>query len=327
MKNTIKTTILAALLIALTLLAACGTSGSPAVDTPPANTNTPSAQTPSPVSETADTRADWPEKLIIVQMPDEGNPDAGSKNENFRTAIEAYLGIKVEEIEATEYAAGIEAIKNDKLDILLVSPMSFYQADRVAKIEPLVTTRALDEQPYKTVFVTRAERDDINSIEDLEGKTFAFVDPASSSGYMYPKAHLITRLGLDADTLENPGYFFETVTYSGKHDTSLMGVSLGDYDAAAVAYQVIAQLAAAGLIDENDIKIVGETELIPNACYVMRQNLPQSLKDAIRDFYLSYDDAEFFKALYGDETVRFIEAKASDYDVVTDMIRILKIEE
>ncbi|MDR1355360.1 MAG: phosphate/phosphite/phosphonate ABC transporter substrate-binding protein [Propionibacteriaceae bacterium] len=276
---------------------------------------------------TSDTKAGWPEKITIVQMPDEGNPDAGTSNDAFRTAMEAALGIEVEELEAFEYAVGIEAMRAGNLELLLVSPMSYYQAKTLAQIEPLVTTATNGALPYKTVFVTRAERDDINSLADLRGTTFAFVDPASSSGYMYPKAELITELGLDSAQLEKPGYFFETVTYSGKHDSSLIGVYMGDYDAVSVAYQTIDQLHEAGIINKDELKIIGETEIIPSACYIMRADLPQDLKDAIRKFYLGYNDTAYFEMFYGDPNIRYVEAFDSDYDVVYEMVQLLGIEE
>jgi phosphonate transport system substrate-binding protein len=270
----------------------------------------------------------WPSKISIVQIPNENNPNAGGKHEGFRAGLEDALGIKVEEIEAFEYAVGIEAMKAGNLEVLLVSPMSYYQAKRVANAEPLVTTAATTETiPYKTVFVVKKDRSDINTLEDLRGTSFAFVDPASSSGYMYPKAHLIAQLGLDTDQLEKPGYFFKAVAYSGKHDTSLIGVSMGDYETAAVAYQILVQLDEAGIVNRDDIKIIGETGIIPTACYIIRSDLPQDLKDAILEYYLSYDDPEYFEILHQDPNIRYIRAYDSDYAVVDEMMRVLKIAE
>lgn len=266
-------------------------------------------------------------KITIAQMPDENNPNAGTKNDAFKDAMEESLGIEVEQFEGADYAVGLEALKNDKLDIMLVSPMSYYQAKKMANIEPLATTAALGAEPYKTIFITRSDRDDIQSIEDLKGKTFAFADPASSSGYMYPKAHLITELNLEADMLESPGYFFDTVAFSGKHDASLIGVAKGDYDAAAVPLMMITYLAEAGLIEEDDIKIIGETPEIPNALYIMRNNLPDELKAQIKDFYLTYDDEDFFETLYDDPAMRFIEVDEANYDEIENMITILNLEE
>lgn len=324
MKRFKKITTILTLLGTLAILGGCATSKTTDSATVSSIENTISSDQAN-VSQ--DDKQGWPSKIIIVQMPNEANPDAGEKHDGFRKAAEDYLGIKVEELEGSDYAVGIEAMKSGKLDVMLVTPMSYYQAKKVANAEPLVTTASFFAEPYKTVFITKADRDDINSIEDLRGKTFAFVDPASSSGYMYPKADLLKELNLDTDQLENPDYFFKTVAYSGKHDSSIMGVIMGDYDAAAVALPTIQPMIDAGLFKKDDLKIIGETSVIPNPCYVMRADLPQSLKDKIMEFYLQYDDSEYFSTFYNSPDVRFVVAKDSDYAVVDEMVKLLKIEE
>ncbi|MBO1300057.1 MULTISPECIES: phosphate/phosphite/phosphonate ABC transporter substrate-binding protein [unclassified Enterococcus] len=267
------------------------------------------------------------DQLTIVQIQDETNPNSGQKNEEFRSDMSEALGIEIEELEGADYSVGIEALKAGKLDVLLVSPMSYYQAKRVAGAEPLVTTTSMGEEDYRTLFVVGKEDTTTQTLADLKGKSFAFVDPASSSGYMYPKAKLIKELGLDPDQLENPGYFFDTVAYSGKHDSSLIGVAKGDYDAAAVAGQMINPLIEAGMIQKDDIRIVGETDIIPNALFVVRADLPDEVKEELKEFYLSYDNEDYFETFYGSADVRFVEAKDEDYEVVQEMLEILNIEE
>lgn len=277
--------------------------------------------------ETASGAATTPEKLTIVQMPDENNPDAGTKHDGFRKDMEKAVGIPVEEMEGADYSVGIEALKAGKLDVLLVSPMSYYQAKKVAGAEPLVTTTSMGTEPYRTKFIARADDQSINDLKDLKGKNFAFVDPASSSGYMYPKTTLVKELDLASDKLENPGYFFKTVAYSGKHDASIMGVAKGDYDAAAVAGQTIPMMEKAGLLEKGALKVIGETDVIPNALFVVRKDLPQDIKKKLLDFYTGYDNADYFKSFYGAEDVRFVAAKDSDYAVVKEMVDTLGIEE
>ena len=133
-------------------------------------------------------------------------------------------------------------------------------------------------------------------------------------------------MDLDPNLLINSGYFFDTVAFSGKHDSSLMGVSMGDYESAAVAYQLIGSLHEIGLINKNDIKIIGETDEIPQPCFIIRADLPQDLKDAILEFYLQFDDSEYFEALYGNPEIRFIQSYHEDYKIIYDMVRILDLE-
>lgn len=279
-------------------------------------------------SSSADSKKEdgMPDKVTIVTMPDENNPAAGGKNEKFQKDLSEAIGLPVEIMEGADYAVGIEAMKNKKLDVLLVSPMSYFQAKQRVDIDPLVTTTAPGSETYRTVFITKKDNDKINSLEDLKGTNFAFVDPASSSGYLYPKYQLVTKLKLDQAKLEEPDYFFKTVAYSGKHDSSVMGVSKGDYDAAAVASQVLQSMDDAGLVKKDELKVVDETQEIPNAAYVIRSELPEELKKKIKDFYLNYDDEEYFKAFYKDGSIRFVEAKDDDYEGVKDITKVLGIE-
>ncbi|SJZ40252.1 phosphonate transport system substrate-binding protein [Pilibacter termitis] len=266
------------------------------------------------------------EELTIVQMQDENNPNAGEKNEGFRKDMEKSLGIKINEAEGMEYSVGIEAMKSGKIDVLLVTPMSYWQAKEVANAEPLVTTTSMGSTPYKTVFIVGKKDTKTKSLEDLKGKSFAFVDQASSSGYMYPKSTLINQLKLESDKLESPGYFFKNVAFSGKHDSSIMGVVKGDYDAAAVAAQIIPQLVQAGMIKEGDIRQIAETEEIPNAAFIVRSDLPKETKKKLKEFYLNYENKEYFKTFYGSESVRFTEAKDSDYESTKKMLEALNIK-
>jgi len=267
-----------------------------------------------------------PEKITIVTMPDENNPEAGGKNKKFQEDMSKALGVKVDVLEGADYAVGIEAMKNKKLDVLMVSPMSYFQAKQRVEVEPLVTTTSMGREAYRTLFITKKDNDKINSLEDLKGTNFAFVDPASSSGYLYPKYELVKKLKLEQSKLEEPNYFFKTVAYSGKHDSSVMGVSKGDYEAAAVAAQVLDNMSDAKLINKDDFKIIDETQEIPNAAYIVRKELPDELKKKLKDFYLNYDDKDYFKAFYKDDSVRFVEAKDEDYASVKDIIKVLDIK-
>lgn len=267
---------------------------------------------------------EWPEEITLVQMPNENNPNAGQKHDEFRQAMEEYLGIQVNEMEGTEYSVGIEGMASGKIDVMLVSPMSYYQAKERAGAELLVSTPTAED--YHTVFITQADNDEINSLEDLKGKSFAFVDQASSSGYMYPKAKLVQDLDLDPALLENSDYFFSTVAFAGQHPAVATGVSMGDYDAGAVAASVLTQMSDAGALDLSTIKIIDQTETIPNPAYVIRGDLPEDLKNKIKEFFLNYDDEDYFEQIHGDKSIRFVDVTEDDYKIIYDTLEVLGID-
>lgn len=289
----------------LTMLAACGNDESA--------TSSTSAETTG--------KENWPEQLTLVQMPNENNPtEATTMHTALREHLSEELGVEVIEYDGASYAVGIEAMASGNLDIMLGSPMSYYQANKLAGAELLVTPTIPDGPEYYTAFITQGDNDEINSLEDLKGKNFAFVDAASSSGFLYPKATLVQEFELDSALVEQSGYFFENVAFSGSHPNSLMGVVMGDYDAAAVAGSVIDMMAEAGQIKQEDVKVIGKTDKIPDASYIVRGDLPEDFKEAVRDAFVSFDDESYFEALHEDAKARFVATEPDFYDSAIEML-------
>lgn len=114
--------------------------------------------------------------------------------------------------------------------------------------------------------------------------------------------------------------------FPGGHPTSLTGVTMGDYDAAAVAKAIITQMVKAGQLKESDIKVIGETDVIPNPCYVVRGDLPQDLKDKIKEFFMTYDDESYFEAVHENKDIRFVEVTDETYTPAKEMLELLKID-
>lgn len=283
----------------LTTLAACGNDEN--------KTSANSAETTG--------KENWPDEITLVQMPDENNPtEAATMHTSLREHLSTELGIDVVEHEGGSYAIGIEAMASGNIDIMLASPMSYYQANKLAGAELLVTPTLPGGTNYYTAFITQSDNEKINSLEDLKGSNFAFVNAASSSGYLYPKGTLVQEFNLDPDLVEQSGYFFENVTFSESHQNSLMGVIMDDYEAAAVAYSAIEAMAEAGAVNMEEIKVVGQTEKIPDASYIIRGDLPEDLKEAIQEAFVSFEDEKYFEALHKDANARFIATEPDYYD-------------
>ena len=266
----------------------------------------------------------WPETFIVTTSLDENNPDSDAMNDELAADLEEYLGIPVEIYSAADYTTIIEGVASGNVNATLVSPMSYFQLSEKADVEIVASAKMAAD--YRSAFITQGDNDEINSLEDLEGKTFAFVDQASSSGYLYPKAHLVKTLNLDPDQMENSGYFFDTVAFSGNHQTSLVGVVMGDYDAACVAESIVYRMEEAGQLEEGAVKILGVTESIPNPCYVIDANLPEDLKAKFKEFLLNYDNDAFFEAALGSADMRFGEGSEADYAPTKDVIELLHLD-
>lgn len=285
-------------------LAACGNNASTAEST----------------SEQAN--SEWPEEITVIQFANEENPNTPTAHDGFSQHLENELGITVNEFTSSgSYSTSIEAMSSGEVEIMLVSPQSFAAAQEKADAELFATID--QDTDYHSMFVTQADNDEINSMEDLEGTNFAFADPTSSSGYLYPKATLVSELGLDPNRIEESGYFFNNIAFSGAHNNSLLGVSMGDYDAAAVASTAANRLFESGAVSEEDIKVVGQSVDIPNASYVVRGDLPEDFKQAVQDAFLSFDDSEYFDTIYGNTEARFTEIDDSYYAPAVEAMEIV----
>lgn len=109
---------------------------------------------------------------------------------------------------------------------------------------------------YHSVLITQADHDEINGIQDIQGKTMAFVDPDSTSGSLVPSSDIMTAfpdMGLTVEKLRTNGEFFDAVTFSGKHQPGLQAVIMGDVDVAPISDQILQSEIDSGNIDGNAI--------------------------------------------------------------------------
>ena len=262
------------------------------------------------------------EVLRIGLSLDESNPNAGLANDDFIDALEAYIEMPVEVIEDVTYLIGIEAMRAGNLDMMFASSFNYIQARAAVDVEILATLNP----PTDTVtyFLTRADSD-IYTLADFEGRTFAFVNESSTSGFLFPAYDLITEFNLDATQLTAPGHFFGTTIMSGGHDNSLIGLSHGDFDGAAVVDIMVERLHESGVINRDDFRIVGTTRPHPAPSYIVRSALDEALITQLRSFLLTYDNPSFFEVLWDDATVRFSEPDIEGYEYVESVARTLGI--
>ena len=122
------------------------------------------------------------------------------------------------------------------LDIMLGSPMSYYQANQRAGAELLVSPEnPTAEHNIYGVLSLKGIIKRLNDIEDIKGTNFGIRECGFFIRLSLSKRNVGSKFDLDPDLVEQSGYFFENVTFSESHPNSLMGVKMGDFEAAAVA--------------------------------------------------------------------------------------------
>ncbi|MDG0872281.1 phosphate/phosphite/phosphonate ABC transporter substrate-binding protein [Paenibacillus thiaminolyticus] len=264
-----------------------------------------------------------PTKFVIAYLPQEHDEKGQKINKDFETKLSEKLGIPVESYKATSYNAAIEAMKNGKADYALFGPFSYIVAAERAKVEPIaeMTLPNMADKPASIIIVPKDSP--IQSVADLKRKTFGFVDPVSTTGHLLPKATMIKELGITPEELENG--FFKDIQFAGGHDKAVLGVLRGQYDAAGTASIMPAMLEGKGLIEKDSYRVIAASESLPGTAIGIRSDLPQEIKDKVKEFLLSYNDPEFFQNIGGSPDAKFIEANDKNYDKLRETAKMLNL--
>jgi phosphonate transport system substrate-binding protein len=226
------------------------------------------------------------------------------------------LQMEIKPFVATDYNGVIEALRAKKLDIALLGPFSYVLATTVADVEAFALLETQKQgATYRSVIIARKDRG-VHSLKDLAGKTFAFVDPSSTSGHLFPKAALI-KAGYNPDT------YFSRVIFSGGHDASAIAVQNGKVDAAAVADALLDIAYARGMLKQDEVEVVWTSDPIPGAPVVYRRDLPADLKAKIRASF-----AQIHNMPWGPQTTikRFSPTDDAAYDVIRETAKLLNLD-
>ena len=298
--------------MAASLLAGCGSN-----DTPAGADNT----TSNPGGEDG--------VFTIAYAPNESTAESADAREGLAEDLGAFLGCEVEEIQASDYNAIIEALRTGSADMAYMGSQALALGVERTNLEPIVM-KAEEGDPdkaiYHSVFITNAANADINSIQDIKGKTMAFVDPDSTSGNLVPTAEIIQAFpddNLNSDMLHTNGDFFEAVSFSGSHQAGLQAIIKGDVDVAPISDQILASEIANGNAAQSDVKIIHESGAIPAEAMVVAEHVDQQTRDKLTEFLTSYENEEYFTDVIKVPGARFIECDMSDYQEIIELNKII----
>ncbi|MFT4579865.1 MAG: phosphonate transport system substrate-binding protein [Nitrospinales bacterium] len=196
---------------------------------------------------------------------------------------------------ATSYAAVIEAMGAGKVDIGWLATFSYVLAKDKYDVELLLVVQRFGSPFYRGQIMVHADSG-IQSLKDLQGKRFAFVDPASTSGHLYPKTLLLSK-GFEPKT------FFGKSVFAGSHNAVVLSIYKGAVDGGA-AYEGARAAVAKSYPDVFEkIKVIAYTKEIPNDTVSVRKDIPEDLKVKLRNglkkISQSPKGSKVLKRLYG----------------------------
>lgn len=270
-----------------------------------------------PVGGAPAVAADAP--LILALTPSRDPTALQEAGDAFVRTLTRLSGVPMRAKVASDYAGVVEALRNRHVDLAFVHPVGYVLAHREAGCQILVRDIWQGRVAYTARFYVRADSG-IRRVEDLRGKTVAFVDPASSSGYIYPMV-LLVKQGLVRD--RDPKSFFKDALFAGTHDAALRAVLQGRVDAAA-SFDKAPELYLKDPAQVARLTHVGETPLIPEAGICARPGLPADAVARVKKALLAMkgpEHAAVLKDIYNIDG--FEEAADADYQPVREAVTLM----
>ncbi len=321
------------------LIAACSSPGTG---------GTPSASTASSASGSVDDKADWPTSITIGFVPSREADALVEKIQPVADALSKDLGIEVKGVVSNDYTGLVEAMGSGQADIGAFGPFALLQAVERANAEIILQSVRNGGATYHTQWMTNnpskycsdtpvenertgsgdktltflncngtahgaTERKDgpigQDAIAKVKGAKVAFVEQASTSGYVFPALQL-ELAGLDYQKDVQP-------IFAGSHDAAAIAVCNGDAEV-GVSFDDARSIAATDCDLKTKAVVFAYSPEIPNDGWVVRGDLPSSLKSAITqsllDFAKSDDGKKVLKAIYQIDDL--VPAKQGAYDIV-----------
>ena len=226
--------------------------------------------------------------------------------------LEKETSSRIELVVPTNYAAVVEAIANDQIDIAYLGGFTFVQASRRAGVLPLVQRER--DQNFHSIFITQT-KSGIKSLPDLKGHSFAFGDVNSTSGHLMP-AYYMRAANVD------PGVIAKAF-YSGGHDATALAVANGKVDAGAMDELVFGTMMRSGKITPEQVKVFYTTPAFFDYVWAARKGLDPKLSGSFADALLKLDASNPEHKVLLDllNATKYLRAEDSSYDKLRQAAR------
>jgi phosphonate transport system substrate-binding protein len=286
---------------------------------------------PHPMPERG--RRAWAQQIPTLRigvLGGENEADRMGRYGGYARLIEETFGVPVRLFQATDYSGVVQSFTGRHIEMASMSPAAYAAAwmDSNGNVEPFLVTQEADgSTSYVAVMYVRADSG-ITSLEQMRGKTMAWADPNSASGYLIPRAAL-RAAGI------NPDSYFGRSGFAGGHEQAIVAVLGRQFDAGVTWASGIGEesqgftrgmlraTAEKGLLNMRDIRIIWRSGPIQNGPLVVRKDTPQGFKDDMRDFHLALPTAapDIHRAVERGTVIGWVPTKHEDYELFIQMRR------
>ena len=266
---------------------------------------------------------DNPVKLYFTPSVDADT--IASNSQDFIKFLEKETGLYFKTGIPTNYISVVESFGSKRADIGVMNSFGYLMANEKYGATAKLRVIRYGHDYYQGQIIAHKDSG-IESVKDLQGKKFAFTDPSSTSGYMFPKK-----------ILKENGVTLGNKTFAVKHDNVVTMVYQKQVDAGATYYSAPSKEGkirdARSRVKtqfpdvEDKVKIVTITEKIPNDPFVFRKDLPAEITSkfitAVKKYISTENGKRVFKNIYSVDGL--VDTNDADYNGLRDVIKAINI--
>ena len=248
--------------------------------------------------------------LRVSAIPDEAPTELQRKFKPLGDYLKQETGMDVQFVPVTDYAAVVEGLATNKLDLAWLGGFTYVQARLRTNggVVPIVQ-RAEDAKFTSRFIVPLASP--AKSLADLKGKTFAFGAPSSTSGSLMPRYYLL-QAGID------PERDFKSVAFSGAHDATVAFVAAGRAEAGVLNASVMDKLVESHNANAEKVRVLAVTPPYFDYNWTVRPGLDPALTKKLTDAFLKLDPAKpaMKEIMDLQRASKFVPTRNANYDSI-----------
>ncbi len=230
------------------------------------------------------------------------------------------LGIRVEIYAFPSAVELIKALGDGQADIAVLSPYAYVAGHEASGSQLLLKAITAGRDGTRSEIVVRSDSG-LTSLAQLKGKTFAFSDPASPEGYLFPAAYLVENGVASVQELAK-------ALFAGDDAAALKAVLEGRAKVGACSEGIRARLRSEVPDIDQRLLVVAATPPVPETTVAVRTAMDSSLAERVKQAFLSavrdQEGLTAWRAITGTDGLE--EAQEADYDVIRRMVATLGID-
>jgi phosphonate transport system substrate-binding protein len=246
--------------------------------------------------------------LRVSAIPDEAPTELARKFKPLGDYLQKETGMQVQFTPVTDYAAVVEGLATNKIDLAWLGGFTYVQARIRSQGGVVPIVQRAEDQVFTSKFIVPIDSN-AKALADLKGKTFAFGAPSSTSGSLMPRYFLL-QAGID------PEKDFKTVAFSGAHDATVAYVAANRAEAGVLNSSVWDKLVEAKNPNAAKVRVLATTPTFYDYNWTVRPGLDPALTRKLTDAFLKLDPANPAQKEIMDlqRASKFIPTQSSNYD-------------